>query len=99
MSSQTAAETTAGFNSDPLSLPRQMLEAARKSAILAPQIWQEGCAILAEAADEQAKLLHLLASAETPVAASAIVTDYWQNSAQRGFEAMTRLMTLAPKST
>ena len=98
MRRQTAEKTATGLNSDPLNLPQQMLETARKSAILAPQIWQEGCSILAGAADEQAKLLHLLASAESPVATSAIVTDYWQNSAQRGFEAMTRLMTLAPKS-
>lgn len=87
MSPQTAAETAP--TTDPLALPRQMLDAALKSATLSPKIWHEGCALLAEAAEEQAKFLHLLAGADTPVAAAAIMSDYWQSSAQRGFAAMT----------
>lgn len=98
MTRQTAEKTIPNASVDPLNLPQQMLEAARKGAILSPQLWHEGWAVLAEAADEQAKALHLLAQANSPVTASAIISEYWQNAAQRGFETITRLMMPTLKS-
>ena len=80
MSRQTAAKAAPGLNRDPRELPRQMLEPARKSAARTPHIWQKGCAPLAEAADEQAKIFRLLVEAESPVAASVIISEYAQNS-------------------
>ena len=97
MTRQTAEKTTPNASVDPLSLSHQMLEAVRQGTILSPQLWHEGWAVLAEAADEQAKVLHLLAQADSPVTALAIITGYWQNSTQRGFETMTRLMMPALK--
>lgn len=36
--------------------------------------------------------------ADSPVTASAIISEYWQNAAQRGFETITRLMMPTLKS-
>ncbi|TNE57425.1 MAG: hypothetical protein EP341_04070 [Sphingomonadales bacterium] len=57
-----------------------------RSAQASPEAWREGCDLLASVAEDNARMLHELAKADTPLTAAALLAQYWQDMARKSFD-------------